>query len=94
MTSRVNGAMAFAESGVNPLHSDAEGFRLRTLRRIEQRLRPERVGAEEAAGVDHSEAVVRFGREVNDSIRVFFERFHYGRAIRYVAAYKAMTGLV
>src|SRR5215207_4426461 len=32
----VNGAMAFAESGVNPLHSDAEGFRLRTLRRIEQ----------------------------------------------------------
>ena len=33
---RVNGAMAFAESGVNPLHSDAEGFRLRTLRRIEQ----------------------------------------------------------
>lgn len=33
---RVNGGMAFAESGVNPLHSDAEGFRLRTLRRIEQ----------------------------------------------------------
>lgn len=32
----VNGAMAFDEGGVNPLVSDAEGFRLRTLRRIAQ----------------------------------------------------------
>lgn len=33
---RVNGAMAFDESGVSPLDKDAEGFRRRTLRRIEQ----------------------------------------------------------
>lgn len=33
----VQGALAFAESGVNPLAVDPEGFRARCLRRIEQR---------------------------------------------------------
>ena len=35
-------------------------------RRLEQRLRAEHVRAEEAAGVDHGEAVVRLRREVDD----------------------------
>lgn len=33
----VQAELAFAESGVNPLHSDPEGFRKRCRRRIEQR---------------------------------------------------------
>src|SRR5207237_4221775 len=32
----VNARLAFAESGVNPLDTDPEGFRLRLARRIEQ----------------------------------------------------------
>jgi hypothetical protein len=37
-------------------------------RRLEQRLRAERVGAEEAAGIEDGEAVVRLRREVDDDL--------------------------
>ena len=46
---------------VEPLHLDR-------ARRLEQRLRTERVRAEEAARVDDGEAVVRLGREVHDHL--------------------------
>src|SRR5205814_9237884 len=38
------------------------------MRSFEQRLRAEDVRAEEAAGVDHREAVVRLGGEVDDDL--------------------------
>ena len=48
-------------------------------RGLEQRLRPEDVGAEEAAGVDHGEAVVRLGGEVDEHVDVLLGEQPLGR---------------